>query len=59
MVVQSFAESAREDGHKLSAHEAPGHVTASALLGVDAIGESRLHIVSPSVAELGREGEKR
>jgi hypothetical protein len=58
-VVQSFVESAREDGRELSTYEAPGRAAAIAPCGLDAIGEGGLHIVSPPVAELGVEGEER
>ena len=58
-MVQSFAESARQNGRELSAHEAPGRSAASASCVLDAIDEGGLHIVSPPIAELGREGEER
>jgi hypothetical protein len=58
-MVQSFMESACEDGCELSTYEAPRRSAAIAPCGLDAIGEGGLHIVSPAVAELGREGEER
>jgi hypothetical protein len=58
-VVQTFAESAREDGRELSANEAQGRGAVSASLSVDAIGEGQLHVVAPPFTELGGEGEKR